>query len=495
MMLSVVASAGDRHYDKIIPRTPVSIRFAWSRSVLPVCACLLFADCGGGSDPQPVYKVGGVVSGLTGNGLVLQNNGGDGLSITRNGAFVFATELPDNAAYSVTVRQQPTDPAVNCIVMNAGRAGVVPNADVTEVSVVCAATAKSAYVGYIDSASTMPATATLGIDPRSGALTLNQTQVGKPAPYVLAAGGQYAYTLGDGGIDGYAIDPLSRSLLTIAGSSFGVDAVPPDQACSYPGSGCSAFGIDYLVADPRGPYLYAYYLQWGPCCPQIPVVSSIVPFSIDPATGALTVLSPIGGGFPTDGIRIDAGGRYLYSADEANIHLSDAGGLRYYSIDETSGALTYSGVDSAAPSPNSFSPEGNFAYAVNTATGSVQAFAVDAANGALTNVGSDVAAPGLNTLVVDPAGAFAYGGCTGGICGFSLDPASGHLTVLSGSPFATSGPLGSIVFDPSGKFVFGICGTAICVYTTDPVTGVLTLAPASPFALSGVVPGSIVVTN
>ena len=474
--------------------SPGRATFTCSHSALMVCAAFLLADCGGDA-PQPRYSVGGTVSGLTGSGLVLQNNGDDDLSVSASGSFVFATPLPTDTAYSVTVSGQPTDPTSNCIVMNAGRSGVVQSADITAVSVVCAAVAKTAYVGYIDSASTLPATATLRIDPRSGALTRSQTQVGKTAPYVVAAGGQYAYTVGDGGIDGYAIDPVSGSLLMIAGSPFGVDAVPPDQACTYPGSGCGAFGIDNLVADPRGPYLYAYYLQWGPCCPQIPVVSSIVPFSIDPATGALTVLSPRGGGAPTDGIRIDAGGRYLYSADEANIHLADAGGLRYYLIDETSGALTYSGVDSAAPWPISFEPEDNFAYALNSMTGSVQALAIDPASGALTHVGSDVAAPGLDTLVVDPAGAFAYGGCTGGICGFSLDPTSGQLTALPGSPFATPAPFSSIVFDPSGKFVFGICGTAICVYALDPVTGVPKLAPPGPYTLTGVVPGSIVLWN
>ena len=120
-------------------------------SILPLFACLLLADCGGGSDSQPVYKVGGVVSGLTGNGLVLQNNGGDDLSITGNGSFVFSTPLPADATYSVTVHTQPTDATLNCIVMNAGRMGVVKSANVTEVSVACTTVARLAYTGYVSS--------------------------------------------------------------------------------------------------------------------------------------------------------------------------------------------------------------------------------------------------------------------------------------------------------------------------------------------------------
>jgi hypothetical protein len=48
------------------------------------------------------YTVGGSVSGLSGT-LVLRNNGGDNLSISANGAFVFATAVLDGNNYSVTV--------------------------------------------------------------------------------------------------------------------------------------------------------------------------------------------------------------------------------------------------------------------------------------------------------------------------------------------------------------------------------------------------------
>ena len=40
------------------------------------------------------YSVGGTVSGLSGT-VVLQDNGGDDLSVTANGPFTFATKLAD----------------------------------------------------------------------------------------------------------------------------------------------------------------------------------------------------------------------------------------------------------------------------------------------------------------------------------------------------------------------------------------------------------------
>ena len=47
------------------------------------------------------YTVGGQVSGLAGTGLVLQNNAGDNLSITDNGAFTFPTALADGSRYDM----------------------------------------------------------------------------------------------------------------------------------------------------------------------------------------------------------------------------------------------------------------------------------------------------------------------------------------------------------------------------------------------------------
>src|ERR1700685_2349074 len=49
------------------------------------------------------FSIGGTVSGLTGTGLVLQDNGGDNLAVSANGAFTFATSVGNGKAFSVTV--------------------------------------------------------------------------------------------------------------------------------------------------------------------------------------------------------------------------------------------------------------------------------------------------------------------------------------------------------------------------------------------------------
>ena len=52
---------------------------------------------GSGGDPAS-YSVGGTVSGLSGT-VVLQDNGGDDLSVSGNGSFTFATPVAGGGAY------------------------------------------------------------------------------------------------------------------------------------------------------------------------------------------------------------------------------------------------------------------------------------------------------------------------------------------------------------------------------------------------------------
>src|SRR6202521_2076521 len=83
------------------------------------------------------YTIGGMVTGLTGSGLVLRDNGGDDLSVTAAGAFTFATPVPSGMTYSVTVFNQPAIPNPPCTVANGTGSGTVTNANVTTVVVAC----------------------------------------------------------------------------------------------------------------------------------------------------------------------------------------------------------------------------------------------------------------------------------------------------------------------------------------------------------------------
>jgi hypothetical protein len=80
------------------------------------------------------FSIGGTVSGLAGT-VVLQDNGGDDLTISANGAFSFTTKVASGASFAVSVKAQPSAPAQDCIVT--GGAGTVGAADVTSVAVTC----------------------------------------------------------------------------------------------------------------------------------------------------------------------------------------------------------------------------------------------------------------------------------------------------------------------------------------------------------------------
>jgi alpha-tubulin suppressor-like RCC1 family protein len=81
-----------------------------------------------------IYTISGNVSGLSGTGLVLQNNSGNNLPISTNGNFTFSTPIASGSTYSVTVLTQPSNPAQNCVV-TAG--GGTANANVAGIQVTC----------------------------------------------------------------------------------------------------------------------------------------------------------------------------------------------------------------------------------------------------------------------------------------------------------------------------------------------------------------------
>jgi trimeric autotransporter adhesin len=81
------------------------------------------------------YSVGGTVTGLSGTGLVLQNNLSDSLSVGANGSFAFGTLLSPGNAYGVSVLTQPSSPTQLCSVSNGS--GLIGSANVNTIAVTC----------------------------------------------------------------------------------------------------------------------------------------------------------------------------------------------------------------------------------------------------------------------------------------------------------------------------------------------------------------------
>jgi hypothetical protein len=80
--------------------------------------------------------ISGTVTGKTGGGLVLLDNGGDDKLIASDGAFQFDTSLPMGSTYDVTVGTQPSNPSQMCTVTNGTGTA---NDNVTDIMVDCMA--------------------------------------------------------------------------------------------------------------------------------------------------------------------------------------------------------------------------------------------------------------------------------------------------------------------------------------------------------------------
>jgi LruC domain-containing protein len=117
-----------------ISATPVAVQPATSYTVT--------ASNSGGSTTalltitiQPVFQIGGTLSGVAASGLVLSSAGEPDLSIASGAtSFSFSKALPTGAAYAVSVSAQPG--SLICVVVSGG-AGSVGFANVTNILVTC----------------------------------------------------------------------------------------------------------------------------------------------------------------------------------------------------------------------------------------------------------------------------------------------------------------------------------------------------------------------
>jgi hypothetical protein len=169
----------------------IPIKVAFQPPVL--VGLLLLIGCGGsGGGSTPVrtpYNVEGTVSGLSGSGLVLQNNGADNLPITGNGVFTFAAAMVSGNPFNVTVLTQPTDPAQTCTVVNGS--GTISSADITKVAVTCSTNAYT--IG-----GTISGLSGLGLVLQNNGgddLSLNAERTSFTFPRAVASGGQYSVTV------------------------------------------------------------------------------------------------------------------------------------------------------------------------------------------------------------------------------------------------------------------------------------------------------------
>jgi 6-phosphogluconolactonase len=456
--------------------------------ILLTMACLTACGGGGGSTNGSTagggansYSVSVTTSGLTGSGLVLQNNGGDNLAVTTNGLSTFGTTIQSGAAYSVTVKTQPT--AQTCNVTNGS--GTIVNANIVNVAVVCSTPSHYAYVA---NSATWDISG-FCIDPITGALSTvpGSTFIAQGGPaqimsvatdpagkYVFAANAAYN-TVGV-----YAINASNGSLTIVPGSPY---------ATGNPAS--------FVIVDPTGKFVYVTNRNNG----------TISAFTLNSVTGALTPVvgspfshpSAVGSASSPVSIIIDPAGKFAYWVAQTGTATngSPITGVVAFSINVTSGALTpvAGGPSATGATAMAIDPAGTYAYVVQS-TG-VSVYSVDATTGALTAVAGSLVAAGTSPdhISIDPLGKYVYVSNSGSnnFSGYSINATTGLLTPVPGSPFSVNTPT-AITTDRSGKFVYvtSNLGNSVLAFTINSSTGALTAVTGSPFVTGGTTPVSIV---
>src|SRR5258708_4949344 len=236
------------------------------------------------------YGVGGTVTGLRGQGLVLEDNSGNDLSVSSNGAFTFSKRLKNAGAYSVTVKTQPSNPAQTCTVQNG--TGTINKANVTNIIVSCAQAGHFAYVATQLSNNVSAYT----IDSSTGLLIpLSNSPFGigaAPSSLQIDPSGKFLYVTDftGGRVVALVIDSTTGSLSLVSGSPFGAGA-----------------GALSIAIDPTGAFAYVAHAKAAP----------ISEYSIDTSTGGLTTVpgSPLATGSSPESLAIDPTGHFVYAAN------------------------------------------------------------------------------------------------------------------------------------------------------------------------------------
>ena len=253
---------------------------------------------------QLKYTVGGTVTGLRGSGLVLDNNSGDSLAISANGAFVFSSSVTKSGAYSVTVATQPTDPVQTCTVSNGS--GTI-DGDVGNVVVSCSQQGQFAYVAnQTDNTISAYTIDTSGLlTPVAGSPFPTGT---KPTSLIVDPNGAFLYVANNGSADVsvYSINTANGALLS---------AGLPLAA----GNGPAA-----LTIDPRNHLFVANQTD-----------GTVSVFTIA-STGLATTVSgsPFSVGAAPFSVKTDPNGNFLYVVN------SSGNDVTVLAIDSATGSLT-----------------------------------------------------------------------------------------------------------------------------------------------------------
>lgn len=386
------------------------------------------------------YLIGGSISGLTGTGLVLQDNGGDNLTVKANAStFSFATGLKTGAAYAVTVLTQPSHPTQYCTVANGS--GNVASANISTVAVSCINIGRFAFVTNLSDGANGDVAA-FTINPVTGVLTP------VPGGPFLADQGPSAVAVDTNGLFAYVANETTSDV-TVFSVNQTSGALSPLRNVVSSGTGGTSIAV-----SPSDQYLYVagYGATNG----------SISGFT-NSGSGSLTAVpnGPFSAGNTPFGLAVDPANQLVF-ATSAFQHF-----LNVYTIN-SDGSLTSVNQYSTGSGPYGVAvyplggAAGGYVYTANSAASTISGFSYDG-SGNLTELSTSPYYPsntGAEGIAIDPKGQYLYVTNYGdnNITTFSIDSQSGALMVMGtvNTGFintSNAGPI-AVIVDPSGQFVY-----------------------------------------
>ena len=401
---------------------------------------------GGGAAPPggaTSYTIGGSVSGLTGS-VVLQNNGGDNLTVSAIGGFTFATAVANGSLYDVTVLTQPS--GQTCSVSTG--AGTVSGANVTNAVVICAAntfTVSGTASGLTGSVVLQNNNSNNLTVSANGPFTFT-APVASSSPYSVTiltqpAGLTCSVANGTGTITANVTNVVitcAANTYTIGGTASGLSGNVVLQNNAGNNLTVSVNGSFTFSTALNTSAAYAVTVLTQPAGQTCSVGNGSG--TVAGANVTNVVVSCVTSPVP----------RFAYVANPRDNTVS------FYTVNAATGQLRHNGYIAAGTYPISVTvdPAGKFAYVVNQTSNTVSAYTINASTGALTAVTGSPFATGTSpqSVTVDPLGKFAYVATFGsGVSAYTIN-ATGALSVIA-TVTAGTNPV-SVTVDPSGKFAY-----------------------------------------
>ncbi len=394
------------------------------------------------------YTIGGIVSGLSGSGLtnsvVLQNNGGDNLTVSTNGGFTFATKVSGcngstsasgvsstSCTYNVTVLTQPL--GQTCTVTNGSGTAT---GNVTNVVVNCTSIITSPRYAYVANAGDGTLSQyTISSNGTLTAMTLATVAAGTtPHSVTVDPSGKYVYVANSGS------NNLSQYTI-------GTDGTLTAMATATVAAGTTPYSV---TVDPSGKYVYV--ANSGS--------NNVSQYTIGTG-GALTAMTTatVAAGTTPYSVSVDPSGKYVYVANSGSNNLSQ------YTIG-TGGALTamtpativagtnpYSITVAVGTSGQEYAYVAN-ANSTNTGTSSISEYTVGS-SGVLTALTTITAGTNPVSVTVDNSGQYIYVANYGSnnVSQYTIG-SGGVLTAMATATVAAGTSPYSITIDPSSQYIY-----------------------------------------